>query len=114
MNANFERHTGDWEGVVMIIRPDPSRQSQGAQLMCKVVSARTVQLNGKRAINCELPYSMFINYFNSTDKDHIFCEAEFKDGHLEIYGQARTNLKDWVVYSMTTEQLKSDACAAYK
>jgi len=107
--APFTRGSGQWEGVVMIERPDVSRMSGGAQPMCRVMSARTVQLNGKRAIYCELPYEMFAAFFRSDDGDHIFCEAEFKDGHLEVYGRARTNLKDWVVYSQTEEQIAAAA-----
>lgn len=100
----FVRGSGDWEGVVMIERPDETKLSYGAEPLCTVMSARTIQLNGKRAIYTKLPYGLFKHYFNSGDGDHIFCEAEFKDGHLEVYGRARTNLKEWVLYSMTAEQ----------
>ena len=100
----FTRGTGDWEGVVMIERPDESKMSYGEEPMCKVMSARTIQLNGRRAIYEVLPYGLFKQYFRSDDGDHIFCEAEFKDGHLEVYGRARTNLKEWVLFSMNAEQ----------
>jgi len=88
----------------MIIRPDVSKLSAGVVPHCQIVSARTVQLMGRRAINCTLPYELFKPFFNADDGDHIFCEAEFKDGHLEVYGRARTNLKEWVLFSMTAEQ----------
>jgi hypothetical protein len=100
----FTRGSGSWEGVVMVERPDMTKLSYGAEPNCRVMSARTVQLNGHRAIYCELPYALFKHIFTSDDKDHVFCEAEFKDGHLEVYGRAKTNLKEWVLYSMTAEQ----------
>ena len=100
----FQRGTGDWEGVVMVERPDVSKLPYGEEPMCRVMSARTMQLNGKRAIFCVLPYSMFKSYFKAGDGDHIFCESEFKDGLLEVYGRARTNLSEWVRFSMTAEQ----------
>ena len=109
----FERGTGDWEGVVMIERSDVSKLPYGVEPMCRVMSARTVQLAGRRAIYCELPYAMFHHFFTSEDGDHIFCEAEFKDGHLEVYGRARTNIKEWILYSMTQEQSGGGVCDAY-
>lgn len=102
--TDFVKGTGDWEGVLMIERPDLTKLPYGVEPQCRVMSARTIQLNGNRAIYCELPYSMFKSYFASDDGDHIFCEAEFKNGHLEVYGYAKTNLKEWVLYSMTAEQ----------
>ena len=103
-NTPFVKGTGQWAGVVMIERPDISKLSYGVEPMCRVMSARTLQLNGKRAIYEVMPYNLFSGYFSSDDGDHIFCEAEFKDGHLEVYGRAKTNLKEWVLYSMTAEQ----------
>lgn len=102
--ALFTRGTGQWEGVVMVERPDLSRMPYGIEPDCRVMSARTVQMNGGRAIYCQLPYAMFREHFRAEDGDHIFCEAEFKDGHLEVYGRARTNLKEWVLFSMNAEQ----------
>ena len=92
----------EWEGVVMVERPDPTSPSPE---MCRVMSARTIQLGGRRAIYCHLPLSMF--QFNSDDGDVIFCEAEYRDGHLQIYGRARTNLKEWVLYSQTQKLIES-------
>lgn len=100
----FTRGMGQWAGVVMVERADMSNQPYGYEPDCRVMSAKTVQMNGARAIYCELPYAMFKSYFKSDDGDHIFCEAEFKDGHLEVYGRARTNLKEWVLHSMNAEQ----------
>lgn len=109
-DAPLQRGSGDWAGVVMVIRPDVSRLSYGAQPMCHVVSARTVQFDGKRAIDEWMPYEMFACHFSSDDGDHIFCEAEYKadgmgGGFLEVYGRAQTNLKEWVVYSMGAEAI---------
>lgn len=107
----FDRGTGDWEGVVMVERPDTSKMSYGVEPVCRVMSARTIQLNGRRAIYELLSYKHFKDYFYADDGDHIFCEAEFKDGHLEVYGRARTNLKEWVLYSMTAAQLANSQLA---
>ena len=101
----FPKGQGEWAGVVMVERPDLTKFPYGVEPNCRVMSARTMQLLGRRAIYCELPYSMFKDYYSAGDGDHIFCEAEFKDGHLEVYGRARTNLKEWVVHSMTAAQL---------
>lgn len=111
--APFVRGTGQWEGVVMVERPDMTKLPYGAEPMCRVISARTVQLNGQRAISAAFPYSMFKHYFSSDDGDHIFCEAEFKDGHLEVYGRAKTNMKEWVIYSMTEAQAGGHVDQAY-
>lgn len=102
--AAFKRGTGDWEGVVMIERPDLQNLPYGCDPMCRVMSARTIQLNGQRAIYAELPYSMLKDFFKSDDGDHCFVEAEFKDGHLEFYKRSNSVLGDWVLYSMTQEQ----------
>ena len=115
----FERHTGDWEGVVMIERPDLKKLPYGAVPMCRVMSARTVQLQGRRAICETLAYAPFAQYFNSSDGDHIFCEAEYKadghgGGHLEVYGRARTNLKEWVIHSMTEQQAGQKMDTSYQ
>jgi hypothetical protein len=109
----FERGTGAWEGVVMIIRPDLSKLPYGADPQCMVVSARTVQLGGRRAISQDLPYGLFAHHFTSEDGDHIFAEAEFKDGHLEVYGRARSNIKEWILYSMTDAQSGGGVNDAY-
>jgi hypothetical protein len=94
----------------MIEREDPLSVPVWRELMCRVMSARTIQLNGKRAIYVVKPYRVFAEYFRSDDGDHIFCEAEYKvlpngEGALNVYGRARTNLKEWVLYSQTAEQV---------
>ena len=99
----FLEGEGEWGGVVMVERPDLSRLPYGVEPMCRVMSARTVQLAGKRAIYCELPYEMFAHQFRSDDGDCIFLEAEYKDGHLECYRRSNATLKDWVLYSQTQE-----------
>jgi hypothetical protein len=116
MDANkapFAPHEGDWEGVVMVIRPDISKLSRGDldNVPCKVLSARTVQFNGMRAINTVMPYYMVRHFFQAGDNDHVFVEAEFKDGvnpdgsgHIEFYKRSRATLGDWVRYSMTADQ----------
>ena len=110
-DAAFTPGTGQWAGVVMIVRPDLSKLPYGIEPSCMVLSARTVQLNAKRAIACELPYAMVGHLFGSEDGDHIFHQAEFKDGHLELYG--RSNRKEWVMFSMTEEQAGGKLYSGY-
>ena len=96
--------SNQWEGVVLIERPDMLNMPLDSDPMCKVVSARTVQFEGKRAINCELPYSMLKDYFESHHGSQCYVEAEFKDGHLELKKGTNLVLGDFVLYSMTPEQ----------
>ena len=96
--------SNQWEGVVLIERPDLINMPLDSDPMCKVVSARTVQFEGKRAINCELPYSMLKDYFESHHGNQCYVEAEFKDGHLELKKGTNLVLGDFVLYSMTPEQ----------
>lgn len=80
----FERGTGSWKGVVMIERPrNANNYSQ-----CVVTSARTMALDGKRAIKCHLPYEMLRHYFMMFDGLDVCAYAEFKDEHLEFYERA--------------------------
>lgn len=93
----------------MVSRPDNLKLATCAALretpMCIVVSARLVQLNGRRAIFEKIPYDVLKHLFQSDDGDSIFCEAEFKDGHLEFYGRSGASIEDWVLYSYTPELL---------
>ena len=83
-SALFARGTGSWKGVVMIERPrNANNDSQ-----CVVTSARTLALDGKRAIKCQLPYSMLRQYFTTFDGLDVCVYAEFKDEHLELYERA--------------------------
>ena len=106
-----QRGAGQWSGVVMIERPDLSKLPYGCQPMCRVMSARTVQLLGRRAIYELLPYALYAHLFTSQDGDHIFHEAEFNDGHLEVYG--RSNRQEWVMFSMTKEQAGGGVFTGY-
>ncbi len=103
--APFIKGTGSWSGVVMIERPDASRAPQDAILVARVISARLVHLNGKRAISCFVPYETVAAYFRSDDGDHIFCEAELKGECLQIWGKSRSTLADWPKYSFNEELL---------
>lgn len=108
----FVRGTGQWEGVVMIERPDLSKLPYGIEPHCRVMSAKTVQLMGRRAIYEELPYALYSHLFTSQDGDHVFHQAEFKDGHLEVYG--RSNRQEWVMFSMTAEQAGGKVFSGYQ
>ena len=101
--APFIRGDGDWRGVVMIERPDPSKTPYGAVLMCRVMSAKVIQLGFRRAIYEIMPYDLFKHLFRLEDGDHIYHAAEFKMGadgvgHLEVY--ERANRKEWVIFSV--------------
>jgi hypothetical protein len=113
---SFNRGSGDWEGVLMIERLDPTKISEGDDPMCRVMSARTIQLGGRRAINTRLPYSMVSHLFRAGDLDTCFVEAEFKadgqgGGHLQFYERSRASLKDWVLYSMNPDQIAAAAAS---
>lgn len=79
--APFERGSGQWAGVVMIERPN----ERG---MCRVISARTTDYNGLRAICTETPWALAKQFFALEDEGETYRYAEFKDGHLEYYERA--------------------------
>ena len=85
-----------WDGVVMVERPDPSRTSHDPleQPLCLVRSARSVALDGRRAIVTEMPLSQVRHYFDSDDEDHVFVRAELHGDHLQLY--ERCSLVEWV------------------
>lgn len=90
-----------WGGVVMVVRPDPSKPNNGR---VAVMSARTVELGGRRAIRCELPYAMVKGYFGADDGDHVFVDADYLEGHLQLHHKIPQGLKDWVETSFVTNQ----------
>lgn len=73
-----------WNGVVMIERPENAEKDT----LCKVRSARTILLDARRAIVCELSYSMLSHYFKAEDEDFVCAYAEYKDGHLQLLDRA--------------------------
>jgi len=90
-NEAFERGTGAWEGVVIIVRP-PAADSNS---LCRVASARTVEFNGRRAIApFEVPYTMVRHLFQSADDAETYAWAEFyprpnnQPGHIEFFERA--------------------------
>jgi len=82
--APFVRGTGIWSGVVLVERP----KNPQPDTLCQVSSARTLALDGKRAIFCKLPYKMFKHYFTAIDQGEVCVYAEYKDEHLEFYERA--------------------------
>lgn len=97
-----------WGGVVMIERTPDKKQN------VRVMSARRVELNGLRAIDCRLPYAMVAHYFDSTDGDHVFVEAEyFSNEYLQLYGRAVAGLKSWVENALTDQQKLAGETNAY-
>lgn len=90
MNA-IRDPSATWKGVVMIIRPDTSRLSHGAEPVCRVVSKRDLELNGMRAIAETMPYALLSRYFRDDDGDAVEVYAELTGGdggHLEFYERA--------------------------
>ena len=79
----------------MIERPDLSKVSNVSS--CRVRSARTILMGGRRAIVCELPYKMLSHYFAAGAGDHAFAWAELTGEHLELLEAA--SLKEWADYS---------------
>ena len=80
-----------WKGVVMVIRPDVSQMPEGEEPMCRVVSARMLELNGMRAISETMPYAMLAHYFRIGDEDAVEVYAELtggNGGHLQFYERA--------------------------
>lgn len=89
-----------WTGVVMIERPDPTKTmhvpfSDGPP--CLVRSARTIELGGRRAIVCKLPYAAVEQYFPAGAADVAFAWAELHGGYLQLMEAA--SMKQWVDYS---------------
>ena len=80
----FQRDNGQWSGVVMIERP----QNVSRETLCKVRSARTIALAGRRAMVCRMPYARVSVYFADTDLDHVCVFAEYQDGHLQLFSRA--------------------------
>ena len=82
-----------WAGVVMLIRPDISKQSEGARPMVHVVSAREIDLGGKRAVKTQLPYEMVAHHYKLDDGDAIEMYAELTETspgehHIQIIERA--------------------------
>jgi hypothetical protein len=89
-----------WTGVVMIERPDPTKTmhvpfSDGPP--CHVRSARTIDLGGRRAIVCHLPYAAVAEYFPAGAGDSAFAWAELHGAFLQLMEPA--SMKEWVDFS---------------
>lgn len=89
-----------WTGVVMIERPDRTRASHvpfAGPPMCTIRSARTVALDGRRAVVTQAPWSMVHKYFSAGDGDHAFAWAELYGEHLELREGA--SVREWADFS---------------
>lgn len=88
-----------WSGVVSIERPDLSRTPHvpGDDPACRVLSARTMEFNGRRAIVTHLPYSAVKHYFQAEDADQVFVAASLHGEHLQLH--ERCDLKEWAYFS---------------
>lgn len=85
-----------WDGVVMVVRPDPTQTSHTPfeDDVVECMSARSAVLGGRRAIKTKLPAKMVSHYFRTQDEDHVFVRAELIGDHLQL--QERCTLKEWV------------------
>lgn len=82
-----------WCGVVMIIRPDVSQLSESVEPMCRVVSKRDLDMNGRRAVAETLPYAPLAHWFQVDDGDAVEVYAEVTPNgeglhHLEFIERA--------------------------
>jgi hypothetical protein len=74
----------EWKGVVMIERP----LNADRNTLCRVTSARSLDLGGRRAIVSKLPYGMLAHFFTLADPDFCCVYAELKGEHLELLERA--------------------------
>lgn len=92
--SNVQRSpTAKWCGIVMLIRCDLTKLSEGEVAMCRVVSKKDPKLNYRRAVADEVPYAPLARWFNSDDGDAVEVYAEVLSNgegshHLEIYERA--------------------------
>lgn len=88
-----------WAGVVSIERPDLARVSHvpGDDPACRILSARTMEFNGRRAIVTHLPYSAVKHYFQAEDAGQVFVQASLSDEHLQLF--ERCDFKEWAYFS---------------
>lgn len=90
-----------WNGVVMIERPINADKNT----LCKVRSARTILLDARRAIACEMNYSMLSHYFKAEDEDFVCVYAEYKQGHLQL--QDRASQLEFFTHSTPIKEQKN-------
>ena len=78
-------------GVLMVIRPDMSKVTEGQHPRCYVCSQRDLELNGSRFIGEYMDYAMLAHYFRPEDGDAVEVYAELTgghNGHLQFYERA--------------------------
>ena len=87
----FDRGSGVWEGVVIIMRPEGADD----RTMCRVASACTIEFNGARAIApFDIPYAAVRHYFDAEDGAEVWVYGEFytrphgEDGHFQFFEKA--------------------------
>ena len=91
-----------WSGVVSIERPDALlTKLSPEQAACRVLSARTLEYNGRRAVLCSVPYSMVRQFFMAEDEDLIYHEATVTGGtdNAKIQFHGRSNFRGWAYHS---------------
>lgn len=87
-----------WSGVVSIERPDTLNNGlASADPLCRVLSARNLSFNGRRAIMTLVPYSLVRHFFQVEDEGQIYVSASLRDEHLEFHD--RCDFMEWAYYS---------------
>lgn len=77
----------------MLLREDPPRLSDTGQAICRVVSARLIELNGLRAVATWVPMSLVSHYFQAGDGDAVEVYAELENEHLTF--RERTSKREF-------------------
>lgn len=87
-----------WSGVVSIERPDMlNNPLPVADPLCRVLSARNLAFNGRRAIMTLVPYSLVRHYFQAEDEGQIYVAASLREEHLEFH--ERCDFMEWAYHS---------------
>ena len=73
-----------WAGIVAIERPEfPAKDTP-----CRIRSARSLDLNGKRAIVHTLPWAAVAHYYTAEDLEFVCVYAELSGEHLQLLERA--------------------------
>lgn len=87
-----------WSGVVSVERPDIlNNPLPVSDPLCRVLSARSVDFNGRRAVMTLVPYSLVKHFFQAEDEGQIFVAASLQDEHLDFH--ERCDFMEWAYHS---------------
>lgn len=87
-----------WSGVVSIERPDVLNNGVlSDNPLCRVLSARNLSFNGRRAVMTTVPYSLVKRFFQAEDEGQIYVSATLREQHLEFHD--RCDFMEWAYNS---------------